>query len=413
MTKLRLSRTLLPEKRLAVLCAVPAVLVVLALMTLLAGCSDKEPWKNLSQEQKIEDFEYLFDILEYNHSYLALKVRTDGYDWLAHRDEFEQAVRDAADDKAFAQAIARMLRQINNGHTGMFLSRPEGGNGMRITVGVDDYRRCVDAVPEKGKWQAWLDEYYSKFRHVFDPMVKYLYMADSVESLRPYVEAWDFEAGLRAAERFISARGVDRVKELASRSAEILDFHEDCDVFLMVGIGQVGGTALPAEKSFVYFGTELFADKLDRLAFMVPHEFMHTVRRGGFNPATLTFGHLVVEEGIATVFSIVAQDLPLDNPNLKAALPFMSDEAFAYCEGNRKALTREIFSQAASPVTPELAAKYLYSGPRCDERGVPGSVGYYVGARAVIDLLKEGRAVKELSRLPAQEVIDAVLRRYC
>lgn len=112
MTKLRLSRTLLPEKRLAVLCSVPAVLVVLALMTLLAGCSDKEPWKNLSQEQKIEDFEYLFDILEYNHPYLALKVRTDGYDWLAHRDEFEQAVRDAADDKAFAQAIARMLRQI-------------------------------------------------------------------------------------------------------------------------------------------------------------------------------------------------------------------------------------------------------------------------------------------------------------
>jgi hypothetical protein len=284
---------------------------------------------------------------------------------------------------------------------------------MRITVGVDDYRRCVDAIPNKGKWQAWLDEYYSRFRHVFDPMVKYLYMADSVDALRPHVEAWDFEAGVRAAERFLSAGGVDRVKALLSRSAEILGFHEDCDVFIMVGMGQVGGTALPADKPFIYFGIELFADKLDRLGFTVPHEFMHRARGRGFDPTTLTFGHLVVEEGIATVFSIAAQGLPLDNANLKAALPFMTDQAFAYCEENREALTREILSHAASPLTAELAAKYLYAGPYCNERGMPGSVGYYVGARIVIDLMNEGLAVEELSRLPAQEVIDSALRQYC
>jgi len=65
----------------------------------------------------MEDFEYLFGIVEENHPYLVLKARTEGYNWLSHRQEFEQAVKAAADDRAFAQAIAWMLRQINNGHT--------------------------------------------------------------------------------------------------------------------------------------------------------------------------------------------------------------------------------------------------------------------------------------------------------
>lgn len=93
--------------------ALTAVLLI-CLACILTGCAR---WKNLTAEQMLEDFEYLFTVLRDNHPYLALKARAEGYDWLAHKDEFGKAVGESTDDRSFAQAIASMLRQINNGHT--------------------------------------------------------------------------------------------------------------------------------------------------------------------------------------------------------------------------------------------------------------------------------------------------------
>lgn len=67
---------------------------------------------------------------------------------------------------------------------------------MDFTLGIDDYRKCVADAHSKGKWQAWLDGYYSKYQEVFDLMFRYLYMAD-LASMRPLVEGWDFENGHR------------------------------------------------------------------------------------------------------------------------------------------------------------------------------------------------------------------------
>ncbi|MEX0974866.1 MAG: S41 family peptidase [Bacillota bacterium] len=95
--------------------AVLLTLFALLLAGLLSGCSPN--WQDLTTEQKLEDFNFLFGILKDNHPYLALKARNEGYDWLSHEGEFEQAIRESADDASFAQAIAWMLRQVNNGHT--------------------------------------------------------------------------------------------------------------------------------------------------------------------------------------------------------------------------------------------------------------------------------------------------------
>lgn len=81
-------------------------------VVLLASCKPE-----LTTEQKLEDFSYLFGILRDNHPYLDLKARVEGYNWLAHEKEFEDAIRAGRTDKEFAQAIQRMLLMINNGHT--------------------------------------------------------------------------------------------------------------------------------------------------------------------------------------------------------------------------------------------------------------------------------------------------------
>lgn len=87
--------------------------VACALSVLLPGCSGNQ----LTTDQKLEDFRYMFHILRENHPYLALKARVEGYDWLGHEQEFEDAVRRTKTDREFAKEIGRILLLINNGHT--------------------------------------------------------------------------------------------------------------------------------------------------------------------------------------------------------------------------------------------------------------------------------------------------------
>lgn len=95
----------------------------------------------LTTEQKLEDFRYLFGIIRDNHPYLELKARVEGYDWLAHEAEFQEAVANSRNDKEFVQAINRMLQMINSGHT---------------TIMSPDLYQGICALPKEMK--PWLDE---------------------------------------------------------------------------------------------------------------------------------------------------------------------------------------------------------------------------------------------------------------
>jgi C-terminal processing protease CtpA/Prc len=99
--------------------SVPLIAVLLltvfgVLCSVMTACKS-----GLTTEEKLADFRYLFDMLRDNYPYLELKVRSEGYDWLAHESEFEEWVRQSRNDKEFAQAIQRMLSMLNNGHTGI------------------------------------------------------------------------------------------------------------------------------------------------------------------------------------------------------------------------------------------------------------------------------------------------------
>lgn len=118
-----------------------SLLMALVAGGLLSGCDPE--WKNLTTAQKLEDFHYLFSVLEDNHPYLSLKARVEEYDWLSHKQEFEQAIKDSADDKGFAQVIAGMLKQINNGHTGILPWTGAGGARDMADWNGEPWRRTA------------------------------------------------------------------------------------------------------------------------------------------------------------------------------------------------------------------------------------------------------------------------------
>lgn len=71
----------------------------------------------LTQAERLEDLDYLYNMMKENHPYIALKARTEGYDWLAHKAEFEQEIKAAKNDGEFVAALDGIVNSIGNEHT--------------------------------------------------------------------------------------------------------------------------------------------------------------------------------------------------------------------------------------------------------------------------------------------------------
>jgi len=97
-------------------------LLVVLIIAALSGCNSPA-WKNLTTQQKLEDFRYLYRMFKENHGTLAMTKRLFGYDWLAHEKEFEEEIRRTKDDSEFARTIDRILDLTCDAHT--WIASPE------------------------------------------------------------------------------------------------------------------------------------------------------------------------------------------------------------------------------------------------------------------------------------------------
>lgn len=108
------------------------LLLVFAVIGVLAGCMYFFYWNPgvditvsgesvfpLTTEQKLEDFEYLYDTLKAAFPYFEVKKRQFGTDWLAMRDEFEAQIRSANSDLEYYRTLNQILIQLQNGHTNL------------------------------------------------------------------------------------------------------------------------------------------------------------------------------------------------------------------------------------------------------------------------------------------------------
>ncbi len=92
----------------------------------------------LSTEQKLADFDYLYNTMKENYPYFDVKARINNYNWLAHKDEFKQWVIDTKNDKEYGNTINRIIKLVQSGHTNL--------------VGYDFYKDVADIYsdPLKG-----------------------------------------------------------------------------------------------------------------------------------------------------------------------------------------------------------------------------------------------------------------------
>lgn len=89
---------------------------VIMAVFLLAGCKSSS---TLTPAQKLEDFEYMWGIMEQNYPFLEVNKRLTGVDWLAHKEEYRSRIAAAKTDTDFFLAMDSVLGELHNGHTAL------------------------------------------------------------------------------------------------------------------------------------------------------------------------------------------------------------------------------------------------------------------------------------------------------
>ena len=77
---------------------------------------DIELEKGLTTEQKLEDFEYLYNTLQKNYPFFEMGKRKTGFDWLSHKEEFEKKIRETKNNVEFYNEIKRIVTLLQVAH---------------------------------------------------------------------------------------------------------------------------------------------------------------------------------------------------------------------------------------------------------------------------------------------------------
>lgn len=75
--------------------------------------------KELTLEEKIQDFEYLYNVILENYPFLEVNKRINGIDWGEKKETYLQRITSSKDDDQFFRALDAILKDLNNGHTHM------------------------------------------------------------------------------------------------------------------------------------------------------------------------------------------------------------------------------------------------------------------------------------------------------
>ncbi|MEK4061215.1 MULTISPECIES: S41 family peptidase [unclassified Paenibacillus] len=108
----------------------------------------------LTKEQKHEDFEYMYKILQENYPFFEVNKRANGVDWLADKDKYLEKVEGTPTDLQFYGALNEILADLHNGHTYM-LEREM----------YHYYRQIFDGNPVYKPWSDILEQKQVKARY--------------------------------------------------------------------------------------------------------------------------------------------------------------------------------------------------------------------------------------------------------
>lgn len=279
---------------------------------------------------------------------------------------------------------------------------------MHIISGLDDFKKVFLADNSSDKWQNWYSNYYCKYNHVLDLIFAVLHNAQ-VKEMKERVRNLTYGSFINTAEKFINDGGIKCVKNSLKEAEDYFDFTYDYKVYLLIGLGFVDATSLPADPPFIYFGLEHYRS-IEQLKYVLPHEFNHLVRfcsigRDEFmNFSKITVKQFIILEGLATIFPLVLKDQKI-HPLSIVDVKMIPEDAGEYCLKNEEQIFENLMQVWDNPITPDIMQKYFVSsaGWRGEK---PEKMGYYVGSRIIGQLINNGWDIRELTTMKTEKIID-------
>lgn len=79
--------------------------------------------KQLTQEQKIQDFEQMFQTIEEGYPYLEVNRRLNNVNWIANKEKYLEQIKNTKNDEEFIIELNEIIMELNNGHTHLINSK--------------------------------------------------------------------------------------------------------------------------------------------------------------------------------------------------------------------------------------------------------------------------------------------------
>lgn len=117
----------------------------------------------LLTKEKMQDFEYLYDVLEENYPFFKVNERLYGIDWLGNKRKYKRLIRNTKSDAEFLVAMERILGDLNDNHVSIL----DGEDFRRF------YKSYYLSLAETGNFRDffWHDTFsspYVMYRYQFD-----------------------------------------------------------------------------------------------------------------------------------------------------------------------------------------------------------------------------------------------------
>ncbi len=135
----------------------------------------------LTTEQKLEDFNYLYDTLESSFPYFEVKKRQFGTDWLVMYDQFKAQISGTADDLEYYRALVSILNQLQNGHTNIIEPGSHYEDYIELYRGSGPWDQVFSNAEVMKRYQYWKDVVTESAMHYIPILFRYIegvYVAD-------------------------------------------------------------------------------------------------------------------------------------------------------------------------------------------------------------------------------------------
>lgn len=128
------------RKRTALFILAAAIIIAFSIFIYETNYRISHP--QLTSKQKIEDFDYMYNILKDNYPYFEVNKRLNGVDWLSKKQEYEKQVSKTRNEKGFVKALNKIIKELNNGHTEV--------------INEDFYETAVKLYSEHDEYKQWV-----------------------------------------------------------------------------------------------------------------------------------------------------------------------------------------------------------------------------------------------------------------